>query len=277
MKTILVATDGSRSAEEAVEAAIELARESDGTLVCLAVDDALATPGADPAARRAADAAAADARSAGVAATAVVRSGVPVEEILEAADEADADMIVIGSRGRGRVAGALFGSVSTALVHRSTRPVTIVKGGRAAHATHPVHAVPTTGAWHALPGLLPGWRAEPWLPAADLRRSGGDVVYTLDVPGMTAADLDVEVDGHTLVVTGERHHEATTEHGGFIARERAFGSFTRAFALPADANAEAVTATLADGVLRISVAAQHSGERRRVDVAQGAPAEHVHG
>ena len=50
----------------------------------------------------------------------------PAESILRAADEHDALAIVVGSAGRGPVAGALLGSVTYQVVHRSTRPVVVV-------------------------------------------------------------------------------------------------------------------------------------------------------
>jgi nucleotide-binding universal stress UspA family protein len=46
--------------------------------------------------------------------------------VLAAADEADAEVIVLGSRGRSGVASMLLGSVSYGVVHNSTRPVLIV-------------------------------------------------------------------------------------------------------------------------------------------------------
>jgi nucleotide-binding universal stress UspA family protein len=45
---------------------------------------------------------------------------------LRAADQYDAMTIVVGSAGRGPIAGALLGSVTYQVVHRSTRPVLVV-------------------------------------------------------------------------------------------------------------------------------------------------------
>ena len=52
--------------------------------------------------------------------------GIPWPNILAAADEFDADMIVSGTRGRGRVGRALLGSTSSSLLHQSDRPILIV-------------------------------------------------------------------------------------------------------------------------------------------------------
>lgn len=56
----------------------------------------------------------------------VVRHGSPARTILAVADEVDADLVVVGRRGRGGFAGMLTGSVSRAVVQRSTRPVAVV-------------------------------------------------------------------------------------------------------------------------------------------------------
>ena len=50
----------------------------------------------------------------------------PAEALLRAADQYDALAIVVGAAGRGPVAGALLGSVTYQVVHRSTRPVVVV-------------------------------------------------------------------------------------------------------------------------------------------------------
>jgi nucleotide-binding universal stress UspA family protein len=47
------------------------------------------------------------------------------------ADSIDADMIVVGSRGHGRLASALLGSVSRAILREARRPVLVIRGSRA--------------------------------------------------------------------------------------------------------------------------------------------------
>ena len=68
----------------------------------------------------------ATARAAGIDARAYVATGEPAKEIIRIAEEIGADLIVVGSRGFGPVRGALFGSVSRAIVGRSKIPVTVV-------------------------------------------------------------------------------------------------------------------------------------------------------
>ena len=58
--------------------------------------------------------------------TTVVRHGDPAEEILKLVREEPVDLICMGARGRGRVTGALLGSVSTAVLHHSPVPVVVL-------------------------------------------------------------------------------------------------------------------------------------------------------
>jgi nucleotide-binding universal stress UspA family protein len=69
------------------------------------------------------------ARAAGfdAAPRAVRASGPFFSALLEAADELDAQVIVVGSRGRSSVAAAVLGSVSTGILHHTTRPVLVVR------------------------------------------------------------------------------------------------------------------------------------------------------
>jgi nucleotide-binding universal stress UspA family protein len=53
--------------------------------------------------------------------------GRPADEIVAYADDIDADLIVVGSRGHGSIASALIGSVSLGVLHESRRPVLIVR------------------------------------------------------------------------------------------------------------------------------------------------------
>jgi nucleotide-binding universal stress UspA family protein len=140
MKRILVATDGSEPALEATRYAIELAAEQEAELVIAHVvrdlDIVPATvvqiggifphePGAHD--LELLEDAAALATEHGVTATTVLLRGDTVAELIGYADGREVDLIIVGSRGRGAVAGALLGSVSQALLHESRRPVLVVR------------------------------------------------------------------------------------------------------------------------------------------------------
>jgi nucleotide-binding universal stress UspA family protein len=138
MKTILIATDGSEPADQALDVAIELAKQTGSTLQVVAVRPPVlgGRAGAGPAlleveehdgAQHIAGAAALLARDAGVDATPHVAHGDVVDSIVEAATTLRAELVVVGSRGHGTLSGAVLGSVSHALVSRSPVPLTIVR------------------------------------------------------------------------------------------------------------------------------------------------------
>ena len=62
----------------------------------------------------------------GLSVTTVLRHGDPAEEILGLLGEQPFDVLFMGARGRGRVTGALLGSVSTAVLHHSPVPVIVL-------------------------------------------------------------------------------------------------------------------------------------------------------
>ena len=141
MKTIVIATDGSPSAQEAVEFGLDLAAEqrADAVLVHVApAVDLLPTTGFGMSAaqqheltdedRRSLEDAKALATERGVETRTELLVGDAVDEIVAYADSIDADLIVIGSRGHGAIAGTLLGSVSLGVLHEARRPVLVARG-----------------------------------------------------------------------------------------------------------------------------------------------------
>ena len=136
MKLIVHGTDGSPEAAQALELAIELAKETDAKLAIVSVHvvhaggKGISPPIAEVeqpgGAEHLAQAAVATAGAAGIGAQPYVVSGDPAHEITRLADELGADLIVVGSRGFGAIHGALVGSVSRGVIKRSKIPVTVV-------------------------------------------------------------------------------------------------------------------------------------------------------
>ncbi len=92
-----------------------------------------------------------------------------------------------------------------------------------------------------------------FLPAADVTVSDGDMVLTMDLPGLTAEDLEIEFVGGYLSVRGERKRPAVAEGNRLAHTERAFGRFERRIKLPEGVDVDKVTASMDNGVLSLIV------------------------
>lgn len=137
VRTILVAHDGSEGAGHALAFAAGLARQSGARLVVVHAWSPLEELGKRPppvefpalheeALRTLRDDWCRPAREAGVEVEARIVEDLPVPGIVQAARETGADLIVCGTRGRGRVKQLVLGSVARELPARSHLPVTIV-------------------------------------------------------------------------------------------------------------------------------------------------------
>jgi nucleotide-binding universal stress UspA family protein len=136
MERILIATDGSAGAREAVEYGLDLARTGKASATVLCVRRAPRPFVGDPFYQReisealhvaedAADHARRVAADLGVEVDVAILEGDPAAQIIELARLRDADLIVLGSRNRGPVAAALLGSVSKDVVTHADRPVLV--------------------------------------------------------------------------------------------------------------------------------------------------------
>lgn len=140
MKKILIAVDGSETSRAALEAGFELA-EDEGAEVVLAhvasildfvpqrnggedaPPDRFPTSDWDPVLCEAMELA----EHRGVKARPELLVGYPPKQILRLAAELDADLIVVGSRGLGRLKSAILGSTSREVLARAGRPVLVVR------------------------------------------------------------------------------------------------------------------------------------------------------
>jgi HSP20 family protein len=91
------------------------------------------------------------------------------------------------------------------------------------------------------------------MPAADVTVSEGDLVLTLDLPGLTADDVSIELVDGFLTVRGERRRPHTADGTSWVHSERPFGAFERRIAVPKGVDADAVTASMDNGVLSLIV------------------------
>jgi HSP20 family protein len=130
--------------------------------------------------------------------------------------------------------------------------------------------------WHReIEGLFTG-RSDPsqptvangaaWTPSVDLAEENDRFILRADVPGVAAKDIEVSAEDGTLTVRGERLARERASGDGFQHVERAAGTFLRRFTLPDSAQAEAIKAHYADGVLEIEIPKQPRVETKRIAV-----------
>ena len=97
----------------------------------------------------------------------------------------------------------------------------------------------------------------PWTeelsPDVDVYEEEKDVVVKAELPGLRKEDLDINITGDVVTISGEKKAEEKVERKNFYRVERAFGSFTRKLRLPSDTLADKAKATFKDGVLEIRI------------------------
>ncbi len=92
-----------------------------------------------------------------------------------------------------------------------------------------------------------------WVPTTDVIKRGEDLVIRAELPGLKPEDVDVSVAEGLLTIKGERHTESESGEGGYLLRERRFGSFERSVTIPSSVDTSSISADFRDGVLEVTV------------------------
>lgn len=95
-------------------------------------------------------------------------------------------------------------------------------------------------------------RAFEHTPKVEVRENGKAYSVVVELPGLDEKDVKVLVEDDVLTISGEKNIEHTDDKTHYS--ERSYGSFTRAFTLPSDADRNGITATFAKGVLTLQIA-----------------------
>ncbi len=92
-----------------------------------------------------------------------------------------------------------------------------------------------------------------FMPSFDVKETPDAYVFTADMPGIRREDLDIQLAGNRLSISGKREQEAAENQGTFYTQERSYGTFSRTFSLPEEVQSGKVAAELRDGVLHLMV------------------------
>lgn len=134
-ETLVLCLDGSEGSKRAIPVAVEIAQRNNGKIVIAHVEEDVVGKGGGPIhatedeiqaeiKRQAEDLSAKDIDTE-VKMTSVMLGG-PAHAIASIADDANADLIVVGTRGHSPVAGLLLGGVTQRLLHIAHQPILVV-------------------------------------------------------------------------------------------------------------------------------------------------------
>ncbi|KAF3884782.1 MULTISPECIES: Hsp20/alpha crystallin family protein [Nostocales] len=91
------------------------------------------------------------------------------------------------------------------------------------------------------------------VPAVELHEAADAIHLKVELPGMEAKDLDVQVTENTVSISGERRTETKTEDKGVTRSEFHYGKIQRVIPLPTRVQNTNVTAEYKDGILNLTL------------------------
>jgi HSP20 family protein len=107
-----------------------------------------------------------------------------------------------------------------------------------------------------------------FMPRFDVKETKDSFLFKADVPGIKEEDVEINVTGNRLTITGKRDAEEQKEGENWYVVERKYGSFNRVFTLPDSADAEKIKANLKDGVLHLVLPKRAESQPRRINLAK---------
>lgn len=127
-------------------------------------------------------------------------------------------------------------------------------------------------------GLAPGRAANgkeenmtvaQWLPLVDITEDDNQYLIKAELPEVRKEDVKVTVENGVLTISGERKFEKEEKEKRYHRIERAYGSFTRSFSVPDDADDSKVSADFKDGVLTVRLTKSEKARPKAIEVKVG--------
>ncbi|NEQ36448.1 MAG: Hsp20/alpha crystallin family protein [Okeania sp. SIO3I5] len=106
-------------------------------------------------------------------------------------------------------------------------------------------------------------------PAAEMQENHDAIDLKLEIPGLEAKDLDVQVTAEAVAIKGERRQETKIESQGMTRSEFRYGGFQRVISLPARVQNDQVKADYKDGILHLHLPKSEAEKNKVVKVNVG--------
>ncbi|MCC7210320.1 MAG: Hsp20/alpha crystallin family protein [Candidatus Brocadia sp.] len=108
-----------------------------------------------------------------------------------------------------------------------------------------------------------------WAPPLDLSETADKVTVKAEIPGLDPKEIDISIQGETLIIKGEKKEEKEEKGKNYYRMERRYGSFSRVVDLPASVDTNKVTAECKNGVLEITMQKKEEVKPKQISVKVG--------
>jgi len=115
-------------------------------------------------------------------------------------------------------------------------------------------------------GVRPGSSGNCFSPAMDVSETAEAVTVRAELPGLKREQIEVLVEDGVLTLRGHRKAAEREEGRSYHRRETGEGRFERRFRLPREVAADAIEATLSDGILELTLPRSEETRPRRIEV-----------
>lgn len=105
-----------------------------------------------------------------------------------------------------------------------------------------------------------------FVPSAEMEETDQAMILKLEIPGMEAKDLHVEVTEDAVLIRGDRKSETKTEEKGMVRSEFRYGMFERVIPLPVHVQNDKVTAEYKHGILCLTLPKAEEAKKTVVKV-----------
>jgi HSP20 family protein len=110
------------------------------------------------------------------------------------------------------------------------------------------------------------WPSKRVMPSLDLFETDDALEVRMDIPGIDAKDIEIQVSGNVLTISGERKAEREEKGKTYHRIERQVGAFSRSVTLPCLIREEPVDAQYRNGILTVRLPKTEEAKSRKITV-----------
>jgi HSP20 family protein len=109
-------------------------------------------------------------------------------------------------------------------------------------------------------------RRTTFAPSIDISETEDQYMIDVEVPGMDKKDINLNVEKNTLTISGEREFSQEEDGKKYHRVESHYGSFSRSFTLPDNADLDKINATYDNGILKITVDKSEQATKKQIKI-----------